>query len=447
MAKQYDLIVLGTGLAAWEPIMRCKAAGWSVAVVNDGPFGSTCAVRGCIPKKILAGTAEILDINRRLAEMGIVKERPAGNWQELIKFKRTVTDPVSAAVEKELRDAGIDVYGGSPRFVDRQRIEVDSQLIEGRKVHIAVGAKPARLPIEGFENLIISDDFLQLDDMPTSVVFVGGGYISFEFAHVAARFGSTVTILHNEDRPLPGFDWDIIQTLIEASRAVGIDVGLNRQVTKVQKLDRGFRVTVADGKAVDAELVVHGAGRVPAIDELSLDAAGVQYDRKSGVLVDDHFRSISNPDVFAAGDAAAAGPPLSPVAGRQGPIVADILLGKDGRQPGYLSTPSVVFTTPSIAKVGYLEQEARDHGIDVDVIVNDLSGWLDNQRFGLKFAKSKVLVEKGTHKIVGAHLISYRAEDHINIFSLAIEYGLTTEQLKGPIFAYPTGSDSLRSMF
>jgi glutathione reductase (NADPH) len=127
--------------------------------------------------------------------------------------------------------------------------------------------------------------------------------------------------------------------------------------------------------------------------------------------------------------------------------VADILLGNDGRQPGYLSTPSVVFTTPSVAKVGYLEQEARDHGIDVDVIVNDMSGWLDNRRYGLKFAKSKVLVEKGTHKIVGAHLIAYRAEDHINIFSLAIEHGLTTEQLKSPIFAYPTGSDSVRSMF
>jgi glutathione reductase (NADPH) len=447
MVKQYDLIVLGTGLAAWEPTMRCRAAGWRVAVVNDGPFGSTCAVRGCIPKKILAGTAEILDINRRLAEMGIIEERPGASWQELIKFKRTFTDPVSSGVEHELREAGIDVYAGSPRFVGRQQIEVDSQVLEGGKVYIAVGAKPARLPIEGSEHLMISDDFLQLDDLPRRIVFVGGGYISFEFAHVAARFGSAVTVLHNDDRPLPRFDWDIVQTLIEASRAVGIEVELNCDVRKIEKLDHGYSVNVADGRAFDADLVFHGAGRVPAIEALNLEATDVQYNNRSGVLVDDYFRSISNPDVYAAGDAAAAGPPLSPVAGAHGPIVADNLFGKGRRQPDYFSTPSVVFVTPTLAKVGYLEQEATDHGIDADVIVNDMSGWLDNRRFGLKFAKSKVLVEKATHKIVGAHLICYRAEDHINVFSLAIEHGLTTEQLKSPIFAYPTGSDHLRSTF
>jgi len=447
MAKQYDLIVLGTGNAGYQVAMKTKEAGWHVAIINDGLFGGTCAVRGCIPKKVLAGTAEIIDIDRRLTEIGIFKERPEANWQELIKFKRTFTGPVPAETEKGLKDAGIDVYTGSPRFTGNLQIEVNGEQLEGKKVHIAVGAKPAKLPIEGFEHLITSDDFLELDNLPKRVIFAGGGYVSFEFAHVATRFGADVTILHSDDRPLPMFDWDIIQTLIEASEAVGIKIEFNARVQKIGKLDSGFRVTTADGKTYEADLVVHGLGRPPAIDEINLEATNVDYDKRKGILVDDYFRSTSNPDVYAAGDAASAGPPLSPVAGVQGGIVADNLLGKERKQPSYLSTPSVIFSTPIVSKVGYLEQEAKDKGIDFEVVNTDLTGWFDAKRLGLKFAKSKVLVEKGTNKIVGAHLIGNHAEDLISIFSLAIELGLTTEQLKAPIFAFPTTSDDMRYMF
>lgn len=447
MAKQYDLIVLGTGGAGYQVAMKTKEAGWHVAVINDGLFGGTCAVRGCIPKKILAGTAEIADINRRLSEIGIVTNKPEMSWQELIKFKRTFTDPVPTETEKALKDAGVDIYAGSPRFTGNLQIEVNGKQLESKKVHIAVGAKPAKLPIEGFEHLITSDDFLELDNLPKRVLFAGGGYVSFEFAHVAARFNSEVTILHSDDHPLPMFDWDIIQTLVEASKAVGIKIEYNAKVQKIEKLDNGFRVTTADSRTFEADLVVHGLGRPPAIDELNLEATNVDYDRRKGVLVDDYFRSTSNPDVYAAGDAAAAGPPLSPVAGVQGGIVADNLLGKEHKQPSYLSTPSVIFSTPTVSKVGYLEQEAKDKGIDFDVVNTDLSGWFDSKRLGLKFAKSKVIIEKGTNKIVGAHLIGNHAEDLISIFSLAIELELTTEQLKTPIFAFPTTSDDMRYMF
>lgn len=447
MTKPYDLIVLGTGGAGYRVAMKTKEAGWKVAVVNDGLAGGTCAVRGCIPKKVLAGTAEIIDINRRLREIGIFEDQPTASWEELIKFKRTFTDPVPVETEKALKAAGIDYYQGPPRFTGKLRIEVNGEQLEAKKVHIAVGAKPAKLPIEGFEHLITSDDFLELDNLPKRVIFAGGGYVSFEFAHVAARFGADVTILHSDGHPLPMFDWDIIQTLIEASRAVGIKIEFNTKVQKIEKLDSGFKVSSADGRTFEADLVVHGLGRPPAIDGLNLEAANVEYDKRRGVVVDDYFRSTSNPDVYAAGDAASAGPPLSPVAGVQAGIVADNLLGLQHKQPSYLSTPSVIFSTPAVAKVGYLEQEAKDKGIDFEAVNTDLTGWFDSKRLGLKFAKSKVLVEKGTNKIVGAHLIGNHAEDLISIFSLAIEHGLTTEQIKSPIFAFPTASDDMRYMF
>lgn len=445
--KQYDLIVLGTGNAGYQVAMKTKEAGWHVAVINGGLFGGTCAVRGCIPKKVLAGTSEIIDINRRLNGIGIFKEQPKASWQELIKFKRTFTDSVPPDTEKALREAGIDVYSGSPRFIGNLQLEVNGEQLKSKKVHIAVGAKPAKLPIEGFEYLVTSDDFLELDDLPQRIIFAGGGYVSFEFAHVAARFGADVTILHSDDHPLPMFDWDIIQTLLKASEAVGTKIEFNARVQKVEKLEHGYRVTTADGKTFEADLVVHGLGRPPAIDELNLEATGVEYDKRRGILVDDYLRSTSNPDVYAAGDAAAAGPPLSPVAGVQGTIVADNLLGKERKQPSYLSTPSVIFTTPTVGKVGYTEQEAKDKGIDFDIVDTDLTDWFDSKRLGLKFARSKVLVEKGTHKIIGAHLIGNHAEDLTNIFALAVELGLTTEQMKTPIYAFPTTTDDMRYMF
>lgn len=442
----YDLIVLGTGGAGYQVAVKCREAGWRVAVVQDGLFGGTCAVRGCIPKKVLAGTAEIADINRRLQALDIVKELPVFDWQGLMQHKRSFTDPVPPSTEQSLKEAGIDVYIGEPKFTGNIQLEVNGEELRAKKFHIAVGAKPARLPIEGFEHMTDSDHFLELDELPKRIVFVGGGYVSFELAHIAVQFGADVTILHGNNRPLPMFDTDIIDELLKASAEAGIKVILDAAVQKIEKNNDEYTVTAGE-HSLQSDMVVHGAGRVPAIDKLNLEAAGVEYDERRGVLVDEYLRSVSHPDVYAGGDAAAAGPPLSPVAGVQGAIVADNLLGKERRQPSYLSTSSVIFTTPSVAKVGYLESEAKDQGIEFETVSTDISGWFDSKRLGLKYAKSKVLIERNTRKIIGAHLIGNHAEDIVNIFSLAVELGLTAEQLKAPIMAFPTASDDMRSMF
>lgn len=446
-SKTYDLVVLGTGGAGYQVAMRCKEAGWSVAVINDGLFGGTCSVRGCIPKKLLAGTAEVTDVNRRLQKIGLMEAVPKMSWTKTVAFKRTFTDPVPASTKQALEDAGIDVYAGAPRFTGDLTLSVGEQSLTAKKVHIAVGAKPAKLTLEGAEHLKISDDFLELDELPNRIVFVGGGYVSFELAHIAARFGSHVTILHVDDKPLAMFDADIIKSLLEASKDVGVKVVLNAGAQKIEKHSDQFVVTTTGGQTFEADLVINGAGRPPAIDGLNLEAAGIDFDPRRGVSVDEYLRSTSNHNVYAAGDAAASGPPLSPVAGVQGGIVADNLLGKEHKQPDYRSTPSVIFTTPAAAKVGLLESEARDKNLLFDVVTTDLSGWFDSKRLGLEHAMSKVIVEKESKKILGAHLIGNHAEDLINIFSLAIEFGMTTEQLKTPIMAFPTASDDMRSMF
>ncbi len=442
----YDLVVLGSGGAGFQVANKARQAGWDVAVINDGPFGGTCAVRGCIPKKVLAGSAEVADTHRRLQDIGIIDGDISMNWPKTIAFKRSFTDSVPDNTKDALTKAGIDTYEGSPRFTDNLTLEIDGKTISGKNVHIAVGAKPATLPIPGFEYAITSDDFLELAELPKRIVFIGGGYVSFELAHVAARFGSEVTILQNDDTPLAIFDRDVIDTLLQATKSAGINVELNHPVEKVERDGDGFTV-VANGTTFASDLVVNGAGRPPAIADLNLEATGVEYDKQRGVSVDANLKSTSNPNVYAAGDAADAGPPLSPVAGVQGGIVAHNLLHDEKRsQPNYLSTPSVIFTTPPVGMVGHSEASAQAAGLDVVVVRNDITGWFDSKRLGIKYAMSKIIVENKTDKILGAHLIGNHAEDLINIFALAVEHGLTREQLKAPIMAFPTASDDLRSM-
>lgn len=443
--KQFDLIVLGSGGAGYRVAMRTRQAGWNVAIIESNKvWGGTCDNRGCMPKKVLVGAAEVSDMNRRFHELNIISKPATLDWGELIKFKDTFTSPVSDETKEPLEKAGVVLYEGSPKFLNKNTLEVNGEKLEAKYFHIAVGAKPAKLGIEGANLLATSDDFLQLTTLPKNIVFVGGGYVSFELAHVAARFGSQVTILHKDNHPLGAFDPDCVNTLLAASEEAGIKVILDAAVEKIEK--QGEQTIVqANGQTFTADLAVHGAGRTPAIDTLNLEAADIAYERR-GITVNEHLQSVSNPHVYAGGDAASAAPPLSPVARLHGTIVADNLLGQKTLQPDYFSTPSVVFTEPALAKVGLTEQEAKDKGYSVQVHSEIMSSWFDAKRTNLKHTMAKTLIDTKTNKILGAHIIGNHAEDLINMFALAISAGLTREQFQTPIYAFPTASDDARYM-
>ncbi len=199
-------------------------------------------------------------------------------------------------------------------------------------------------------------------------------------------------------------------------------------------------------REVEADLVVHGAGRVPEIDDMELDKAGVDWSPR-GVKVNQYLQSPSNPAVYAAGDAAASdGPPLTPVAGYEGGLVAANLLEGNHQTPNYLGIPSVVFTVPPLAAVGLDEQAARDQGLKFRISQADTSGWYSSRRVGEKYSGYKVLVEESTDLILGAHLLGPHAEEHINLFALAIHTGLKAAALKETVFVYPTVSSNTEYM-
>ena len=485
----FDLIVIGTGTAASTTASECSSAGWRVAIIDSLPFGGTCALRGCDPKKVLVEAARIIDSNQRHEGKGIIGSQGIDiKWSDLIQFKRTFTDHFPRYREDSYIKAGIVPFHGHAIFIGPTTVKVkaddnNNTILNGKHILIATGSKPMNLNVPGSDNMITSDQFLDFagNNLPDKIVFVGGGYISFEFAHIAARAGAKVTILHRGNLPLEHFDPDLVNKLLQRSRDIGIDVKLRATVSNVDRiasssLSSGTTIT-GDGtkklvvhysssssslqdynenntsrdqmtSQVEADMVVHGAGRVPNIDGLDLlNAGGVQYTHK-GVTVNEYLQSVSNPAVYAAGDVAAnIGLPLTPVASYDGAVVANNLIKGNTMKANYTGLPSVVFTIPPLVSVGIQEKEAKDQGLRFKIKYEDTSGWASSKRVGESCAAFKVLIDEETNKILGAHILGPHAEEIINIFSLAIRLGLTKKDINDPIlYTYPTNSSDILYM-
>jgi len=367
-----------------------------------------------------------------------------------MKFKRRFTDPVPKSKESSFTDAGIVALHGTARFVSEDTLAVgDDDLFEADSFVIAAGSKPAPLPIEGAELVASSEDFLNLDDLPRSIVLVGGGYVAMEFAHLAVRSSTEVTMLQRGERLLGGFDPDLVDLLVERTHDLPVDVRPATAVTAVERIGSGFRVHAdQEGRHLqfDADLVVHAAGRVPNLDSLNLEKAGVRTGER-GIEVDSHLRSVTNPRVFAAGDAAASGMPLTPKASHDAEVIAaNLLADGSSRKADYTGMPSVVFSLPPLARVGLLEDEARAQGLRFRVNHAITDDWFSSRRLNESCSGHKVLIEEDSGRILGAHLVGPHADEVINLFALAIRHGIPAQALAETPFAYPTGGSDVSSM-
>jgi len=448
MNRRYDLIVVGTGAAASGVASRVRHAGRSVAVVDCRPFGGTCALRGCDPKKVLVSGAEAVRSSRRLAGRG-VRGQPSVDWPDLMAFKHTFTDPVPAQRAQEYRQAGIDAFQGTARFSGPHELSVDGAALEAGNIVLAAGAEPVPLGIPGEEYAITNEEFLSLEELPERVVFVGGGYIAAEFSNIAALAGARVTVLQRRERMLTGFDADLVGWLMGSFRDLGITVETGARVEAIERNEQGLSVRYSSrgvAATVDADLVVHAAGRRPALQGLELEAGDVAVDEHGRLRLNEWLQSVSNPVVYAAGDSAQRGPPLTPVAGRDAEIVAANLLGGNERAAHYHAVPTVAFTIPPIAAVGLDEAAARKASPRLRIHCGQGSGWYTARRLGEPVYGFKVLIDEANGHILGAHLVGPAAEDTINLFALAIRENMTADALRAAIFAYPTAASDIGYM-
>ena len=443
----YDLIVIGTGTAAQVAAGRVRNAGRSVAVIDHRPFGGTCALRGCDPKKMLVSGAEAIDLARRMHGRGVAGDLRI-DWKELIAFKRGFTDPVSKRREESFAKQGIEAFHGTARFASHDTVAIGGRTFKGNHVLIASGARPVQLRFPGAEHAITSDAFMELEHLPERIVMVGGGYIAAEFSHIAARAGAKVTVLQRRERMLPHFDPDLVGWLMERFGEIGVDLRTGSAVTAIEQSGSEYRVHTENSQTdgvVTADLVVQAAGRVPDIAELNLPAAGIAVNG-GRLQLNDYLQSISTPIVYAAGDAAAKGPPLTPVSSHDAKVAAANILEGNRHRPDYRGVPSVAFTLPPIASVGLSEAAARQQTPNVRVNSAKVSDWYTARRVGESVYGYKTLIDESSGRILGAHLVGPHADEVINLFALAIRQELTTDALKSTMFAYPTGASDIGYM-
>ena len=446
--KQYDVIVIGSGMSGMTVANKCASKGLKVAVTDELPYGGTCALRGCDPKKIIIGATEVRDFAQRLAGKGI-NTVPEVEWKELMAFKQEFVDAMPEKIEKGYKHNGIDTYHGAARFIDNDSVDIESEVLKGGKIVIATGARPRQLKFDGGDYALTSTDFLNMKELPKSLIFIGGGYVAFEFAHIAKRCGAEVTIIHRGPRPLENFDKDIVHHLSEATRKLGVRLVLDTNVTGIKQDTNGYTVvgeTNGSKTEFTAEAVFNSAGRVPHIDDLNLKKASVNYNKK-GIEVNKYLQSTSNPSIYAAGDAADTdGLPLTPVAVYEGNIIASNILKGKNKKPEYPPMPSVVFTLPPMASVGLTEVEAEKAGLNIKVNTKAVPEWFNAKRLNVQEYAYKTIIDTDKSTLVGAHLIGPGVEETINFFSLAMYKEVPVRDLKKMIYAYPTMGSDITSM-
>lgn len=447
MSRKYDIVIIGAGNAGFGVSQIAQAAGKSIAFVESDEFGGTCPNRGCTPKKVLVAAANALHEIELAGEHGIEVGPARLDWGKLIDRKSDMIDFIPGAMEETASSRG-DVFKGKARFVAADAIEVNGKRIEADSFVIATGSITRPLSIPGAELLITSDDVLNQRELPDEVVFIGGGVIAMEFSHVYARAGTRVTILEMAPQLLPRLDTDAVATIRAESERLGINVKTGVQVEVVEKAGDRLQVHfVHDGKrqSVEASRVVNGTGRIANVANLNLEAANVKHDGIR-IEVDATLRSVSNPAVWVAGDALVHSAQLSPLATYEGRIVGQNIVDDAALEPDYSIVPNAVYTVPALASVGLTEAEANQAGLDIDVVTSDMSGWFSARFYAETVAWAKVLVEKGSRNIVGAHIVGHHGEELIHLFALAMRHGISADQLGDDMYAFPTFAADIKSM-
>ena len=447
MSNRYDIVIIGGGNAGFGVSQVAHAAGKSIAFIESDEFGGTCPNRGCTPKKVLVAAAQALHEIELAPQHGIEVGPARLDWTKLIERKTDMIDFIPGAMEETARGRGT-VYRGKAKFVGPDRVEVNGEIIEGDNFVIATGSITRPLSLPGAEHLITSDDVLTERELPSEVVFIGGGVIAMEFSHVYARAGSKVTILEMMPQLLPRLDSDAVTAIAGESDRIGIDTRTGVEVESIEKSGDRLQVHfVHNGKRqfIEADRVVNGTGRIANIADLRLDAAGIKYDGIR-IEVDEYLRSVSNSAVWVAGDALVGSAQLSPLATHEGRVVGQNIVDGATKKPDYSIVPSSVYTVPALSSVGLTEAEAKQAEIDVEVISSDMSGWFSSRFYAETVAWAKILIDKSSRKIVGAHLVGHHGEELIHLFALAMRHGISADALSDEIYAFPTFAADIKSM-
>ncbi len=434
----FDLFVIGGGSAGVRCARISAGHGARVGVAEERHWGGTCVNIGCVPKKLLVQAGEYGGWAEDAAGFGWTMTKGSHDWGKLIAAKDREITRLEGIYRKLLNGAGARIFDGRATLVDAHTVEVNGERYTAENIVIATGGNPERPTIPGAELGIISDDAFYLKTMPRRVIMVGSGYIAVEFAGIFKALGAEVDLVYRQPLPLRGFDHDIRESMREALEAQGIVLHPNSTPAKLEADGDERILTLNDGRALHADLVFFATGRKANVAGLGLDKVGVELNAKDAIKVDDGLRTTV-PHIYAMGDVTDR-INLTPVATAEGHALADTLFGNNPRNVSLRNIPSAVFTTPPIASVGLTEDQACAMN-PVDIYLTKFTPMRHTLSGRGRKTTMKLVVDKATQKVVGAHMMGEDAAEIIQGIAIAVVMGATKADFDRTIGIHPTAAE------
>jgi glutathione reductase (NADPH) len=446
MPRTYDLdlFTIGAGSGGVRASRVAASYGAKVGVAEERYLGGTCVNAGCIPKKLFVYASEFSEEFQDAVGFGWEGCQPRFDWPTLIAHKDREIERLNGVYEELLLSAGARLFRQRAQLLDSHTVVIDGERLTARYILIATGSWPTMPPIRGIDLAVTSNEAFHLTELPARILIIGGGYIGVEFAGIFHGLGAHVTQVHRGPVFLRGFDDDLRLALADEMRKRGIDLHFSAVVTGLGRSADGIAVTLSSGAQLEVDLVMCCTGRHPNSAGLGLENSGVKRDVNGAIVVNEYSQS-SVENIYAVGDVTNRRN-LTPVAIAEGHAVADLLFGGQGRIVDHTRVPSAVFSEPPIATVGLTETEARARYGQVEIyksifrpLKHTLSG-RDERAF------MKLVVEPGSGRVVGAHMLGPDAAEIVQGLAIALQCGATKAQFDATIGIHPTAAEEFVTM-
>ncbi len=441
------LAILGAGPAGYVAAIRARQLGAEVTLIEkDASLGGTCLNRGCIPSKALLRTAEVARLVNESEDFGVLSEFKGIDWSAAMSRKNKVVAQLVKGIEFLMKENGVKVVRGRGRLAEPLVIEVETEgqpeIVKADKVVLCPGSAPARLPLPGFQvpTVLTSDEMLDIEKIPESLVIIGGGVIGAEFADIFNAVGAKVTIIEMLPRIIPLEDEEMSSELARSFRKRKIEMFVNSRVAGVEERN-GKRVVKftqdEKEKEVEAEVVLSAVGRAPNTDGIGLAEAGIEMNRR--VIKVNERMETNVPGVYACGDAI-GGYQLAHVAFAEGKVAVANAVGQN-KEMDYRAIPSAIYTHPEVGSVGLSEKEATERGLEVKIGKFFFRAASKAVAEGLRDGVVKIVADARSGKVVGAHIIGPHATDVVHEMVLAVHTGASAEAVGEMIHAHPSFSE------
>ncbi|MDG3040850.1 dihydrolipoyl dehydrogenase [Roseicyclus marinus] len=448
--SSYDVIIIGSGPGGYVCAIRCAQLGLKTAVVEGREtLGGTCLNIGCIPSKaLLHASHQLHEAEHNFAKMGLKGKAPTVDWKQMLAYKDDVIGQNTKGIEFLFKKNKIDWLKGWGSIPEPGKVKVGDDVHEAKNIIIATGSTPSTLPgIEVDEKIVVtSEGALSLPKIPKTMVVIGAGVIGLELGSVYARLGTEVQVIEFLDHITPGMDAEVSKTFQRLLAKQGLGFTLGAAVQTVETAKGKAKVTYKLRKddsthTVEADTVLVATGRKPYVDGLGLEALGVKMTDRGQIATDGHY-ATNIKGIYAIGDAI-TGPMLAHKAEDEGMAAAEVVAGKHGHV-NYGVIPGVIYTHPEVASVGETEESLKKSGRSFKV---GKFSFMGNGRAKANFAGDgfvKILADKDTDRILGAHIIGPMAGDLIHEICVAMEFGASAQDLAMTCHAHPTYSEAVR---